>query len=60
MIEGIATFTIVTSTMIIATPILSIARPIQRPRPSTSTALALRSSFAMARRSSLVAPGIRG
>jgi hypothetical protein len=33
MIEGIATFTMVASTMIIETPRLSIARPSQRPRP---------------------------
>ncbi len=33
MIDGIATFTIVASTMIIETPRLSIASPSQRPRP---------------------------
>ncbi len=38
MIEGIATFTIVASTMIIETPRLSIARPSQRPRPPVAIA----------------------
>ena len=33
MIDGMATFTIVASTMIIETPRLSIARPSHRPRP---------------------------
>jgi hypothetical protein len=33
MIDGIATFTIVASTMIIETPRLSMASPSQRPRP---------------------------
>ena len=39
MIEGTAMFTIVASTMIIATPTLSIASPIQRRRPSWWMAL---------------------
>ncbi len=38
MIEGTATFTIVASTMIMATPTLSIAKPIHRPRPDASMA----------------------
>ncbi len=38
MIEGTATFTIVASTMIMATPRLSIARPSQRPRPLVAIA----------------------
>ena len=38
MIEGTATFTIVASTMIIETPRLSMARPSQRPRPSSCMA----------------------
>jgi hypothetical protein len=38
MIEGTATFTIVASTMIMATPRLSIARPSHRPRPPVAIA----------------------
>jgi hypothetical protein len=41
MIDGTATFTIVASTMIIETPRLRSARPIQRPRPLSSMAAPL-------------------
>ncbi len=69
MIDGIATFTIVASTMIIATPTLSIASPTQRRRPvawiagasgSRSDVTANRSSAAAAPTGPLGSPRLRG